>query len=187
MFQKGYSPWNKGLKGYTNAGSFKKGISLGYGFKEGNIPWNTGLNYSGMTGKSQSEKQKQIVSAIHKGKTLSKKHKHKLSEFAKTRIGSKANNWQGGISFLPYPAEFNRQLKELIRNRDNYKCRLCGVPQRECLQPLCVHHVDYDKNNCLPLNLISLCHKCNGVVNWGREYWQDYFEDLIIEGGTNEC
>jgi len=35
-FQKGYIPWNKGMKGYTNSGSFKKGMPT----------WNTGIPWS---------------------------------------------------------------------------------------------------------------------------------------------
>ncbi|HHI04317.1 MAG TPA: hypothetical protein ENL45_02110, partial [Candidatus Woesearchaeota archaeon] len=43
--------------------------------------------------------------------------------------GERSNLWKGGISKLPYPFEFNDELKELIRKRDGYKCQLCGVPQ----------------------------------------------------------
>ena len=160
-------------------GRFTKENFPSNGFKKGNIPWNKGLACSGMSGKHQSEKQKQIVSKLMKGKVVSYETRQKFSIIAKKRVGEKASNWKDGISFLPYPAEFNKQLKELIRNRDNYKCRLCNIPQRECLQNLCVHHIDYNKENCLPSNLISLCHKCNSVVNGNREYWQQFFVNLI--------
>lgn len=44
--------------------------------------------------------------------------------------------WQGGKSFEPYTTEFNRQLKDLIRLRDGYRCQLCGVPEAECFEKL---------------------------------------------------
>lgn len=45
-FKKGVSviPWNKGMKGYTNSGSYKKGQEPAYTpFAKGHIPWNDGL------------------------------------------------------------------------------------------------------------------------------------------------
>ena len=80
-------------------------------------------------------------------------------------LGSRNPNWHGGLSNEPYPIEFRDRLKERIRARDNYHCRLCGVPQEECLRALDVHHIDHDKENLAELNLISLCSQCNGRCN----------------------
>ena len=90
---------------------------------------------------------------------------------------SKENNpnWQGGIGKLPYPYEFNNVLKEKIRKRDNYKCQLCGCLEVECNRKLDVHHIDYDKENCKENNLISLCNRCNILVNFDRDYYYAYF------------
>jgi len=92
-------------------------------------------------------------------------------------IGGGNYNWHGGLSFEPYTIEFNRQLKEMIRNRDGNKCQLCEVPEMELIEKLCIHHIDYDKNNCLPSNLISLCRSCHAKVNFNRQYWQTKFQD----------
>ncbi len=48
-FQKGYIPWNKGKKGYTNHGSFLKGqISWNKGIKgKESSTWRGGRNYTG--------------------------------------------------------------------------------------------------------------------------------------------
>jgi len=42
-----------------------------------------------------------------------------------------------------------------------------------------VHHKDYDKENNKEDNLICLCRKCNMKVNKNREYWENYFENII--------
>lgn len=101
--------------------------------------------------------------------------------------GAEHPNWQGGISFEPYTSEFNRQLKELIRMRDGYRCQRCDCPQEECYRLLPIHHIDYDKANCLPSNLISLCSGCHAKVNWDREYWQAYFTNLLQSRGWGSC
>ena len=85
-------------------------------------------------------------------------------------------NWKGGLSFDPYTPKFNKQLKELIRERDNRTCQKCGIPETEGKRRLDVHHIDYDKKNCLPRNLISLCNICNIQVNSNRKSWEDKFK-----------
>jgi len=119
------------------------------------------------------------------GKHFSKEYRKKLS---RAHIGIQAReknpNWRGGISFEPYTPEFNRQLKELIRQRDGYKCQLCGMPEIENIERLSIHHIDYIKKNCLPDNLIALCRSCNGKVNSNRDYWTEYFKEKILEKVT---
>jgi len=100
----------------------------------------------------------------------------KMSETRKGIFAGKKNpNWRGGLSFEPYTVEFNRQLKELIRQRDGYKCQLCGMPEIENIRKLSIHHIDYVKRNCLPDNLTALCGSCNSKVNINRNFWKDYF------------
>lgn len=78
-----------------------------------------------------------------------------------------------------YPINFNNSLKELIRNRDNRKCQICGCPEIECDKKLDVHHIDYNKENYDKNNLISLCHRCHMKTNANRNYWEDYFTSKI--------
>jgi len=96
--------------------------------------------------------------------------------------GENHPRWLGGISKLPYPFEFTLELKEQIRKRDNYQCQKCGVSQSECIRSLCIHHIDYDKFNLDWLNLISLCNRCNSVVNNNREFWVVVFRTIVYRG-----
>ncbi len=101
--------------------------------------------------------------------------------------GENAPNWHGGKSFEPYTTEFNEDLKEQIRERDNYTCQLCGTPQNGTA--LAVHHIDYMKQNCHPNNLISLCPSpsnshCHIKTNRNREYWTEHFNNLLKQRGV---
>lgn len=87
-------------------------------------------------------------------------------------IGERNPAWKGGISFEPYAIGWSRKLKESIRKRDGYICQECGKPQAECLEKLCVHHIDYDKKNLNENNLISLCRSCHGNLA-GRPAWAE--------------
>lgn len=94
--------------------------------------------------------------------------------------GEKHHNWKGGISFEPYTKEFNNQLKEKIRKRDNYKCQECGKIQKQLKRKLAIHHIDFNKNNNNPLNLISLCDSCHIKTNYNRKHWKRYFQMQIF-------
>lgn len=87
--------------------------------------------------------------------------------------GEKNPNWNGGTSFEPYPVDWTEALRRSIRERDHYICQLTGLYGNE------VHHIDYDKKNCVPKNLITLSHNSNTKVNKNREYWTNYFKNLI--------
>lgn len=89
--------------------------------------------------------------------------------------------WLGGISFAPYPIGWIEKLKEAIRLRDNHTCQLCGSEQREMKYKLDVHHIDYNKENLDPKNLISLCRSCHPKTNVQREQWIMKFNQDRIE------
>ncbi len=103
-------------------------------------------------------------------------HRSKKTSVCRSCYTKERNHaWNGGTSKLPYPFDFNNQLKELIRKRDNYKCQLCGVPQKECIKKLSVHHIDYCKENLSPNNLISLCMNCHSKTTWKRREYKSHF------------
>jgi len=81
--------------------------------------------------------------------------------------GEKNPKWRNWISFEPYGLEFNEELKEQIRKRDNYTCQICGKEQEKI--KLDVHHIDFNKQNNDKNNLISLCHSCHSKLNGGEK------------------
>lgn len=89
--------------------------------------------------------------------------------YKKSRMYSLERNpkWNGGVSKLPYSMDWTQDLKDSIRKRDNYKCQKCGAPQEEFTTKLCVHHIDENKKNCDPKNLVSLCIYCHVKLHNG--------------------
>ena len=94
--------------------------------------------------------------------------------------GDKNSQWLGGKSFEPYSPDFNDELKEKIRKRDNYTCQECGYTEKQLGYKLNIHHIDYDKKNSFPINLISLCKNCHQKTNFDRQNWTKYFQNKII-------
>lgn len=96
------------------------------------------------------------------------KEKNRLSHLGKSP--EKHWNYQGGKSFIEYPKEFDEELKESIRKRDNYVCQMCGKIQEQELFEyklrLAIHHINRNKKDCRPENLISLCVKCHTKINF---------------------
>lgn len=108
------------------------------------------------------------------GKHLSEEHKEKLRIFRSKMTGEKSANWRGGKSFEPYSVDWSTTLKRAIRERDKYTCQVCGEPQGD--RALDVHHIDYDKTNCSPENLVALCLVCHRKTNGNRDYWISFFQ-----------
>lgn len=143
------------------------------GFQKGNKS-TTGLHWKWSdNSKRKISGRKRPVFPRQWRENMGKSHKgKKLSETTKKKIGKKGKkhwNWKGGISKEPYSFDFTKELKELIRKRDNYTCQLSGQHGDV------VHHIDYDKKNCDPKNLITLNRSSNVKVNSNRKYWTNYF------------
>ena len=66
-----------------------------------------------------------------------------------------------------------------FRKRDNYRCRQCGIMQKELNYKLNVHHIDFNKKNNFPDNLISLCKICHSQTSFNRQDWTNYFQEKI--------
>jgi hypothetical protein len=121
-------------------------------------------------GKKHSLESRIKNSIAHIGKKQSPEH---VKHAADAHSGDKCNFWKGGIWGSPYNVDWTATLRRSIRERDGYICKICGMPQGD--RALSVHHIDYNKLNCDPKNLISLCWKCHAATNSDREYWIKYF------------
>lgn len=82
-------------------------------------------------------------------------------------------NWRGGKRKYPY--SWKESFKEIIRERDGRKCKLCGTSEKEFVKKLEVHHIDYNKENINLKNLISLCKSCHTKTGFNREHWIKVF------------
>jgi len=100
-----------------------------------------------------------------------------MKKISESHKGEKAHQWIENRSLLLYPDEWTNDLKESIRKRDNYTCQMldCGIHQDELVEKLNVHHIDYNKYNLNPENLVSLCRSCHLKTNFNREYWSNYY------------
>ncbi len=166
------------------------------GFKKGCIPWIKGkkgvFKHTEETKKWMSESRKGKKHWAY-GKTFSKEHRRKM-RLARLGVipwnkglkgfqaGEKHPNWRGGVTKYGYSFNFNKELKELIRKRDNYECQMCGCSQEKCQEEhnekLCVHHINYNKKNNNPDNLISLCKRCHAKTITHPELWVEYFGEV---------
>ena len=128
-------------------------------------------NKNQKTIRSDETKQKIAIAMQGNTNTLGKIYgqETKLKD-RMAKIGDKNPAWNGGSSFEPYPPEFNVIFKESILIRDKYTCQLCGA-KPEDRRELHLHHIDYNKKNCDPDNLITLCHSCHSKTNHHREEW----------------
>lgn len=90
-------------------------------------------------------------------------------------IGENHWNWLGGKS--DYPVEFSIHLRRQIRRESNGCCFECGMTPKEQGWEMNVHHIDYDKNNNNPENLVALCDSCHSITNYNREFWEWYYSN----------
>ena len=94
------------------------------------------------------------------------------------KYGELAPNWNNGSSFEPYSPDFNKPLKQSVLECDNYTCQ---NPNCEHLsEGLDVHHINYDKKNSNPENLISLCKSCHIKTNFNRQYYTEFYQNIMM-------
>lgn len=158
-------------------------------FKKNCIPWNKGLTKEkwlkhyknghpkGMLGKKQTQewienKRKEMIgNNFALGHTSWNKDKNIQTNSGKTHFKKGYIPWNKGKKFKErIRNEFRGyewiKLRQLIRFRDNYKCRVCGIPEDG--KAHCVHHIQPYNTlpNNQPENLITVCNPCHTNLHW---------------------
>ena len=104
-------------------------------------------------------------------------------EFLRERFSGELNpNWCGGASFEPYCTIWKQpEFRKDILERDNYRCQ---NPDCWCkFDRLDLHHIDYDKKNCHPDNIVTLCISCNARANVEREWHTSWYTAIMQRSG----
>ena len=134
------------------------------GFKKGHKSYFNKGKPPSRKGAKHTVKAKEKMSITKKKNPSPQQFKKGEARF----IGRLHWNWQGGKSFEPYSVDWTKTLKRSIRERDNYTCQICSCPQGD--EALSVHHIDKNKQNCNPDNLITLCRSCHTRLH--RKLWK---------------
>lgn len=128
-------------------------------------------------GRNHSDELKKKFAAERKGKRFWNDEQFKKL-LINTPKGENHPLWRGGISYLPYTG-FTKLFKRKIRERDGNVCVECGKVGKNGL--LATHHIDYDKNNTIYQNVITMCPRCHGKTNVNREFWTKHFQEKYKE------
>lgn len=99
-----------------------------------------------------------------------------------SKIGEKNPAYFNGECRRPYPYEFNKELKQFISSRDDNMCQYCFEETDGEIRG-CPHHIDYNKENNSPSNLVWVCTRCNSKFNSRREHWKKYWINFMLETG----
>lgn len=92
--------------------------------------------------------------------------------------GENSPNWKGGISCGSYcPIWSDKGYKDYIRERDNNVCQNPYCYNKS--NRLSIHHIDYDKKNCHPSNLITVCDSCNSKANFDRIWHKKWYQTIM--------
>lgn len=89
-------------------------------------------------------------------------------------------SWKGGISQDPYCISWaDKELKHYIKERDGFKC--LNPECNKISNKLCIHHVNYNKKDCDPKNLITVCLSCNTKANKDRQWHISWYRAILAK------
>ena len=80
-------------------------------------------------------------------------------EYREEKTGVHHHRWNGGPT--PYSPGFTKGLKRSIKKRDGFRCQNPDCPHKNSRPRLHVHHIDENRQNNKPENLITLCIHCH--------------------------
>lgn len=92
--------------------------------------------------------------------------------------GELSPTWINGSSFKKYSQEFF-DIRKQIFERDNYECQCPDCEHKTDL--LDIHHIDYDKINNIPENLVTLCRSCHAKTfcKNSKNYYKIFYTNII--------
>jgi len=143
-------------------------------------------------GKYVSPETREKISKSHKGLLVGEKngmYRKNHTDISRKKMSASKQDiplsqWEKFIDFEPYTLDFNRKFKKSIKERDFHCCQLCNMGEEDLLllkRCLVIHHIDYNKRLSIPENCITLCSKCNTIVNFNRKHWTVFFQKLLKE------
>ena len=157
-FEKGLTPWNIGKKGPPSP---RKGIPLTSEqitlraqtrrSRNGGVYSTNAMIRSGIANRPRSWLAN--VTAANRRRDLA---------------GPSNPAWMGGLT-REYGPGFTRRLRAAIRDRDGHRCQRCGMTEARHGRTLVVHHIDHNKRNHDPANLLTVCHPCNVWFSYHRQ------------------
>jgi len=174
--------WNKGLTKSTDSRVMATSQKL-----KGKTAWNKGKKHLGgsnnpMYGVEPWNKGKPLPSWVRAVISNGNKKAFENPEIHAKYCGENNVFWRGGIASTPYGPEFSGTLKRLIKERDEYCCRVCGEHESDALFNHSVHHIDYNKADSKEENLATLCASCHSKTNFNRDEWEAYLTGVVRSG-----
>ncbi len=199
-----HEAWNKGLTKNSDE-RVRVGSEKASKVNKGRPSWKKGLTMEtdsrikpgwskGLTKETDEriKKHSEDMKVAMKGRVFSSTHRANLSdsitknwqkpefrermkESFESISGENSQWWRGGIFNNPYGPEFTSSLRRQIQRRDN---NVCQIPSCDIINRLSVHHIDCDKKNSTPLNLITLCGSHHSKIHNDRDQdkWINYFQ-----------
>jgi hypothetical protein len=143
--------------------------------------WSTGENCNNWRGGKIKSKCINCNKIIYRHKNRIENCRHNFCDSKchhEWRTGENHHFWKGGISAEPYcQVWMDKEYKKDIKERDRW----------QCMNPCClnnsirlmVHHINYDKKDCSPQNLISICNSCNTIANHNREWHKSWYQAIM--------
>ena len=139
-----------------------------------------------MYGKVTGPETKAKISLSLAGNKRALGHRHTpevRTQMSIARSGRRNPNWIGGGNARPYDPYCSLfrddEFRDMIFERDEHQCQ-----NPDCWQTtgkLCPHHINYNKQDCSPTNLITLCLSCNTRANAKREWHQEFYGKIMQE------
>lgn len=141
--------------------------------RKGSTPWNKGKAWSEETKEKMRQAKLENPTKYWLGKTRRKETVDKI-------INTFIQKWGFG-NRKDYRSNWTKTLKLAIRQRDKFECKMCGKKEED--RALHVHHIDYDKKNPDPSNLITLCNSCHSKTNLTkRDHWAEKLRKVVASG-----